>query len=295
MNSQRVLRIIAMTSAAVVLCVTTVFLAPLPLLLLRRNDGRGAMIMACALGAAILIPVSGPAVVISYLAAVMLAAVLSECENLNIGYSASVMVTVLTIAGAGFLLTSVAKHSFGFQPVEFFKEQITLSLEQVKLPTEVKVDKDLLLNQVPSALLMMIIFSVWVNSVLVRRVERLLNWAPIKQKHFFDSSDFLTWSLPESFVWIALATAAGNFLVVQPQWLKLLSSNCFNVVVMLYFFQGLAVVVSYMNTKKVTAFWRTLAYLLIFTQLFLAVAFLGFIDLWMGFRNRKNTDKSPAI
>ena len=284
-----------MTSAAVVLCVTTVFLAPLPLLLLRRNEGRGAMFIACVIGAAILVPLSSPAVVISFLAAVVLTAVLSECENLNIGYSYSVLVTVLSIAGAGFLLMSVAREVMGFQPIAFFKEQIALSLNQVKLPAEVKIDKDMLLNQVPSALIMMIIFAVWVNSVLVRRVERLLNWVPVKQNHFFKVTDFLSWRLPDEFVWFALAAAACNFLDVQPAWLKLVASNAFNVSVMLYFFQGLAVVVNFMETKKVTAFWRMLAYLLIFTQLFLGVAFLGFVDLWMSFRNRTKADKSHAI
>ena len=126
-------------------------------------------------------------------------------------------------------------------------------------------------------------------------MERLLNWRPVQQKHFFLSEDFLSWRLPDSFVWVALVTAAGNFLEVKPEWLKIASSNAFNIAVMLYFFQGLAVVVSFMNSKKVTAFWRMLAYLLIFTQLFLAVAFLGFVDLWMGFRNRGKTNKSPVL
>jgi uncharacterized protein YybS (DUF2232 family) len=66
------------------------------------------------------------------------------------------------------------------------------------------------------------------------------------------------------------------------------------VVVMLYFFQGLAVVVSYLEAKKVGQLWRGLCYLLVFTQLFLGVAVLGFVDLWFGFRNRKKTDKSAV-
>ena len=73
-----------------------------------------------------------------------------------------------------------------------------------------------------------------------------------------------------------------------------LSANVFNIAVMLYFFQGLAVVVDFFAVKRVSVIWRTVAYLLIFLQLFLMVAFIGFVDLWLEFRNRTKSDKSAV-
>lgn len=295
MKLQTALYTLIMSILSVILSVTTVFLAPLPLLVLRRNFGRGEMIAAAALGGASLGAFAPQAVLVSYLAAVIVAFFLSECENLNVSYTFSVFITVFALVGAGLFVASVASKVQGFNLVGFFRDQITLSLSQIKLPPEVQVDKETLLKQVPSALFIMMIFTVWINSVLVRRVERALGWIPAKQKHFFPRSEFYKWRLPDEFVWVALLSAAGNFLAKEPQWLKWTSANIFNIVVMLYFFQGLAVVVSFLNAKKITAFWRTLVYLLIFTQLFLGVAFLGFVDLWMDFRNKTKAKKSPVI
>lgn len=279
---------------AVIFTVTTVFLAPLPLLVLRRKEGRKPLLLVSFLGLVFLYFFSPLMVVISFAAATLLVALLSECENSNIGYSASVFVTVAVLSGAGFLLGSYAVHYLGFDPVGFFRDQIAVTLTQLKLPTEVTLDKESILKQVPSALVMLIIFAVWLNSVLAPRIERVMGWTPGKQSHRFSSSELLQWKLPDAFVWIALASAAGYFLEFQPHWLKWTCTNIFNVVVMLYFFQGLAVVVNFFNTRKVGPIWRMIGYVLIFTQLFLAVAIIGFIDLWMEFRNRKKTDKSAV-
>jgi hypothetical protein len=277
---------------AVALTVTTVVLAPLPLMLLRRNGGRKSFLLGALLSGLILFWVVTPGILGVFLVAVILTFVYSECENQNIGYSSSVLVSLLVVCGFTAIAVGIGMQHYGLDPVLFFRGQIDLALTQVSLPAGMKVDKESLVRQIPSALLIILIFSTWMNSVLVRRLEAMLGWSPVKQKHVFVSQDFREWKLPESFVWIALAAAAGAYFEFQPTWGHWVATNIFNIVVLLYFFQGLAVIVDFFVVKQVSSFWRVVAYLFIFSQLFLMVSFLGFVDLWMEFRNRKKTDKS---
>jgi predicted membrane protein DUF2232 len=285
---------LTLTAIAVVLALTTVILAPLPLMLLRRNGGRTSFLLGSVLASALLIWFATPMVLGTFLAAVVLTFVLCESENQNLGYTSSVFVTLLVLVGFAAIATGYAIGHYGFDPVVFFRNQITQAMGQVSLPTGVTLDKEALVKQVPSAVVILVIFSIWVNSVLVPKVEQILGWAPTFQEHTFLSSEFRSWKLPDSIVWIALLTAAGTFFDVEPEWAHWVAANIFNVMVMLYFFQGLAIVVDFFAVKRVSTIWRLVAYMFIFSQLFLMVSFLGFVDLWVGFRNRTKTDKSVA-
>jgi uncharacterized protein YybS (DUF2232 family) len=202
---------------------------------------------------------------------------------------------VLVVCGFLALATGFSIQTYGFEPVEFFRDQIQFGLSQLTLPAGVTVDKEALVRQVPSALVIIIVFSIWLNSVLVTRFENLLGWVPTAQTHVFSSEEFRQWKLPDSFIWLALASLAGTFFKVQPEWLHWIAANTLNIVIMLYFFQGLAIIVDFFAVKRVSAFWKVLAYIFIFSQLFLMVSFLGFVDLWLGFRDRiKSGNKAVA-
>jgi hypothetical protein len=253
-----------------------------------------SFLLGSVLASALLIWFTTPMIVGAFLAAVLLTFVLSESESQNLGDTSSVFVTLLVIVGFGAIATGYAIEHYGFDPVDFFRTQITQGMAQLTLPTGVTIDKEALIKQIPSGVIILVIFSIWVNSILVSRVEHLLGWSAAFQKHTFVSSEFRTWKLPDPIVWVALLSSAGTFLDVQPEWVHWVAANVFNIVVMLYFFQGLAVVVDFFATKKVSPIWRMVAYIFIFSQLFLMVSFIGFADLWIGFRKRTKPDKSAV-
>jgi len=295
LNLKGVASALTLTAIAVSLTLTTVVFAPLPLMLLRRNGGRTSFVVGSILASAALIWFATPMVVGAFLGAVILTFVLTESESQNLGYTSSVFVTLLVLVGFAAIATGYAIEHYGFDPVIFARNQLTLALTQMNLPTGVTVDKEGLIKQLPSALIILIVLSIWANSIIVPKMEKLFGWAPIYLNHTFVSGEFRSWKLPDSFVWLALLSAAGTFLPIEPEWTHWVCANLFNVVVMLYFFQGLAVVVDFFAVKKISALWRMVAYIFIFSQLFLMVAFLGFADLWVGFRNRTKTDKSAVV
>jgi hypothetical protein len=294
MNLRGVASTILLAALAVALTLSTLVLAPLPLMLLRRNGGRSSFFVGSGLGAALLVWAAPPFVVIAFLAAVVLSLVFCEAESQNIGYSSSIFVALLVVLGFGAIGAGYAIQQYGFDPVEFFRTQVNLGLSQVTLPAGVTVDKEALIKQIPSALLIMIIFSVWISSILATRTELLLGWKPSAQKNVYAGKELRSWKLPDSFVWVALASLAGTFFEVQPVWAHWVATNVFNVVVMLYFFQGLAIIVDFFVVKRVSPLWRAIAYVFIFSQLFLMVAFIGFVDLWVGFRDKTKSDKSAV-
>jgi hypothetical protein len=294
MNLRGVLSTLVLTALAVALTITTVVLAPLPLMLVRRNGGRPSFALASLLGLVFTAWLGTPLILILFSIAVVLTFVFCECESQNIGYSAAAFVSLLVVCGLGTLTLGYVVQNHGFEPASFFAQQVESALTQLKLPAGIKIDKEALVKQIPSAIVIMVIFSIWLNSILVSRLEKILGWVPNYQRHVFVSQEFRSWKLPDGFVWVALASTAGTFFDVEPQWIHWLATNVFNVVVMLYFFQGLAVVVDFFIVKQVSVFWRALAYFFIFSQLFLMVAFLGFVDLWIGFRNRSKSDKSAV-
>jgi uncharacterized protein YybS (DUF2232 family) len=286
--------ILLLSVISMALALTTGILAPLPLLLLRRNGGRVSFLLGSIIALIGLYFLVSLPMTLFFLAAVIMSFIYSECENQNIGYSSSVFVSTLVVCGFTAIALGYGMQRYGFDHVGFFRTQVDAVAGQLNLPATMKIDRDSVVKQVPSGIIILVIFSIWLNSVLVRRFEGVLGWSPGHQKHVYLSRDFREWKLPDAFVWVALLSAAGTYFEFDPVWLHWVAANVFNVVVLLYFFQGLAVVVDFFTVKQVSPFWRAIAYMFIFLQLFLMVSFLGFVDLWAGFRNRKKTDKSAV-
>lgn len=282
--------------AAAGLCISVPVLAPLPLLLCRRRFGRVSFFLS-VISIGILLFFINKTAFLLFASSGMLAFVFAESESQGLSYSSSALVTVLMVSGFWAIVLGALMRFYGFNPIAFFTEQINWAISQLSQSAASKslaLDAQALLKQIPSFMLTVLIFSIWLSSVLVSRMEAILNWQPRRMSRTFSSEDFSSWKLPDTFVWLALASMAGTFFHVQQEWLRWLATNAFNIVVALYFFQGLAVIVSYFKAKQVSAPWRTLAYILIFSQLFLIVSFVGFVDLWMEFRNKSKTGKSAV-
>jgi uncharacterized protein YybS (DUF2232 family) len=77
--------------------------------------------------------------------------------------------------------------------------------------------------------------------------------------------------------------AFGEFGLVGAQ---ATSVNFLNVCLMLFFFQGLAVIYRFFAVFRVGFFWQALLMIIVVGQLFLLVSLLGLMDHWVDFRAR---------
>jgi hypothetical protein len=112
------------------------------------------------------------------------------------------------------------------------------------------------------------------------------------------TTSFLAFKIPDFFVWVTMVSFLLSFVDLKNEGLMTLGVNVFNVMVVLYFFQGLAIMEWMMNLFKMGFFMRLLTYLIVVGQLFFLLSAVGFIDFWVDFRQRfsnwKTAEKSNS-
>ncbi|MGI6655517.1 MAG: DUF2232 domain-containing protein [Desulfobulbus sp.] len=137
-------------------------------------------------------------------------------------------------------------------------------------------------KMLPGLLLAMIALTVWINMLFIATLTRhagrdaTRSWGP-----------YATWRLPDQVIWLlivgvtTLLIGSGS-LRYMGGWLVLLS-------VILYFFQGLAVLVALLDRWNVPVIARFILYgvLLIQSYSLLILAILGILDIWFNLRPRR--------
>lgn len=113
----------------------------------------------------------------------------------------------------------------------------------------------------------------------------------VPRERFVGQIRFLEFKMPDVFVWVAMFSFLGSF----QEWSgKIISSNIVIVCGFLFLLQGVAILETFFNVIRASWFVRGLGYFLFVFQLFVALAFIGFIDFWIDFRDRFRKMKSRA-
>ena len=91
-------------------------------------------------------------------------------------------------------------------------------------------------------------------------------------------------------MWIAIG--AGGLLLVPLNGLKMLGANMLIVLMVIYLFQGLAIISYYFQKKRFPPILRKFIYVLVAVQqlLMLVVIFVGLLDMWVDFRRLKKKE-----
>jgi len=100
-------------------------------------------------------------------------------------------------------------------------------------------------------------------------------------------SSFHLWTLPEKLIWGVIAMGAMVLIPLGP--LPKIGINCILLLFLLYCFQGLSIIVFFMNKWKVPLLLRSFIYVMIVLQSLgtLVLLFFGIADIWMDFRKLK--------
>lgn len=162
-------------------------------------------------------------------------------------------------------------------------EQIQLILKQAQqVNSSVKIDPDYLVWQAPSVLVALLVMSLALALILELPVTRLFKF-PLKK---VEALDLLGFKLPDSYIWIAMISFLFSFIDIGVKPVAMIATNIVNVMVILYFFQGLAVIESFFQALRFGFFIRFMTYVVFLIQLFFLVAAVGVIDFWVEFRKR---------
>jgi uncharacterized protein YybS (DUF2232 family) len=170
---------------------------------------------------------------------------------------------------------------------DFYRESAELPPETLKEIEAILTGLGEVLPRVlPGLLAMTVLATVWINLVagnwLLRKKTDRAPWAPYRQ-----------WRLPEALVWGVIL--AGIAILAPSPRLNVFGLNLLLGLGLLYFFQGLAVLVCLLGRWSVPRPLRWAIYILLLIQFYgiLVVAILGLFDIWADFRNRTPKPNHP--
>lgn len=159
---------------------------------------------------------------------------------------------------------------------------------QAMNPT-VKLDPEILVQQIPSAIVIILILALGLGLIFERRV---FSWLNLPREKIASQLKLLEYRVPDYVIWIAMTAFLLTMVSFGGKAIAILAVNIVNVVIVLYFFQGLAVLEVFLDSMKAGAFTRILTYIILVGQLLLLLSIVGLIDYWVDFRSRINKIKT---
>lgn len=154
----------------------------------------------------------------------------------------------------------------------------------------VAFDFDALFSQAPSAIIILMMLCLGFALMLDTRTAY---WLGLKYHKSVSRMKLISFKAPDFLIWATMFSFLFSFVKVQPETINIFSSNLFNVLLALYFFQGLAVLEASFVAFNIGSFMRFLIYFLIVGQLFFLLSVVGIIDFWVDFRRRMKRLRNP--
>jgi len=266
---------------------------PVPLIFFRAKLGHSAVrtITLAALGCALLI--GGPVEALFFGGLLLIGFVMAEqmarhrslektavavCIAVILGSLGSVLAASLW-TGQGPLATVSAGIRQHLELSLLIYQQMGLSQEQLDfLHNSMDTIQRVLMGVLPALVIGSSLMVTWI-CLLVSR------WLCQRRSlPFPDYGPLDRWKAPEPMVWGVITS--GVLLLVPSVGVKLLGLNGLIVFMVIYFFQGMAIVAYFFQKKQIPLFARVVLYGLIAIQqlVMLAVIGVGFFDTWFNFR-----------
>jgi uncharacterized protein YybS (DUF2232 family) len=273
---------------------------PIPIMVYRTKLGRqpAAVIAAAALG--LLGLLGGGFEVLFFGEFLLIGFVLGELlpREYSIGKTALIVCAAVfgtgiagltlhgLLSGAGLLevVSEAARHNLELTVALY--RQMGVSEEQIRFLEEaLPVIQSVLVGMMPSLVVAATLTVVWLSVLGARPVFQRYGLA------FPDYGPLDHWKAPEPLVWAAIAS--GVLLLLPGFGLKIIGLNGLIVLMVVYFFQGIAVVSFYLRKKQVPRLVRVMLYFIVAVQqlVMLVVIGVGFFDTWFNFRK---FEKPPA-
>ncbi len=275
--------------------VFALLLLPLPVLYFRLKLGRNSGgIIALASFLVLLVISRGVAFDTLYFGALLMTGLfLGECIEKHCGIEKTMIFTVTGVLG-------VSLAAFGVYAVfqaqgigEMIQGYISQYLELTSaLYTDMGIEKQQIdaLNAafvvvMPGMFIVSYMTTVWLNVLIIKR---LLARIGIQLKNMAALNRFRA---PDSLVWAAIGL--GVLLALPVGSVKYVVINCLIILLLIYFFQGIAVISFYFQKKESPTFLKVFCYGLIAVQIYflILVIGLGFFDNWINFRKLETQKK----
>lgn len=272
------------------------FLAlPLTAFYYRATLGRTSGLIIPVVSMGILLPLFGGATpdILIIMELLVLGYVLSECVEKRLRIEQVFLYTSGVVFFAGIVSLLIYSNLSGTQLGTLISDYVTQNLQlsvqwysQMGMPDEnvrllsesMDAIRYFLVGIMPAIAGAFILFSAWVTFLLARSL--LIR----KGLYFPDFGDLNRWKAPEPLVWGVIGS--GLMMMMPAGLVKTAGQNLIIVLLVVYFFQGIAIASFYFEKKQFPLALRIFLYstLAIWHLMVLFVVGLGFFDMWADFR-----------
>ncbi len=279
---------------------------PLPILFYRTKLGRsgGLAVAGCALAIMALVAGSMGLDVLFFGELLLLGFCLSELFERRLTVEKTIGYSCAVVLGAALAALFCYSLTVPENIVELVSAYVAHNLElSLKLYEGMGVSEStltaisnsldklhyVLLRMLPSLATVSLIFIAWSNVLLCRP---LLASRHLPEPQF---GDLKQWKAPENLIWLLIACGGGLIAMPSQSIAWLAAINGLLILLIIYFFQGIAIVAFFLENKKAPRAIRILVYSLIgLQQLFLVLVIaMGIFDLWVDFRRIMQKENRP--
>ena len=275
---------------------------PLPILFYRSKLGRSAGLLILMAVGLIMISLAGwksVGTAVFFFELGLVGLILPEMFQMKLSVERTIGITVIGVLAAGALMLALYTLLSTTSPLALVSDYVEQSVRlALAMYTEMNTSEEtvqiivrslddilyVIVRIIPAVLVATTLFVVWSNLLLARYV--------LTSKQLFcpDFGRLNRWRAPEMLVWFAIGS--GIMVLVGHPGLKMLGINGLIVLMMVYFFQGIAIVSFYFEKKQLRRIWRIILYGLIAMQhlLLLVVIAVGFFDMWIDFRRIRKAE-----
>jgi uncharacterized protein YybS (DUF2232 family) len=272
---------------------------PLPILFFRLKLGRygGALVLlAVTIIVATVMQWRSITATVFFFELCLIGFVLSEMFEMKLTLEKTVAATTGVVVGTGAFMLALygllTPESIWDQLSGYLQSNLQLALDVYKELEVPQEQIDFVAGSMESILYVMlrIMPAIVIATTLLVVWSNLLVARPLLQNNRLDYPEFgvlREWKAPEPLVWVAIGSAI--LLLVPHKGLRILGVNGLIIMMMIYFFQGIAIVSYYFDKKNFPKILKAILYGLIAIQQFvlLLVIAAGFFDLWVDFRRLK--------
>lgn len=289
----RLLKYILLLGLSALLSSLTIVFGAVPMRMVRRSFGRWPYWLGHAAVVAAMFALGFSAFSLLVLALVFMTGAYTEVEEHGGAVFASGLGGVLAGLGAGAVALGAKLYVHKAALLNELRAQIAPLVDRMaQLNPKAQITIDTVLQQLPSGFVITLMIALSFALIWERR---LLTWSKLQeQKEGVHTVGLRSFQVPGATVWLSMLAILGAFLQHGNHVLEMVSVNLLNILAVLYFFQGLAVVATAFEVFKVGRVWQTLWYIMIVLQLFLLVSLLGFADYWVEFRQRLSRKPTEA-
>ncbi len=261
---------------------------PLPVLFYRLKVGRTCGLAIVAVSFLILLLMTrGMAFDILYFGSLLMTGLfLGECLERHLDIQKTIGYTTALVIGSAFaaffMYTLTQGLTMGDVLTDYLGDYFEMTADMYSQmgmeQNQIQQFNSAFMAVFPGMFLISYITTIWLNILIIRA---LLKKRGVELKSI---ENLVRYQAPELMVWAVIGLGAS--LMVPIPALKILGMNGLIVLMLIYFFQGIAVVSFYFQKRKTPMAFKVFCYSLILLQIYVLILVigLGFFDNWINFR-----------